>query len=247
MTINKKIWKECYTEQELTAMPCPNCKSHSLDKNSNSIKVVEAIESKKDQMKHPEYSNPFDYYGYFVATFKCHNCDETVTMSGKTRCDYCETATINNQEIEYKYYPMYIIPAPEMFEIPVKVPYKVRNEVLKAFQLFWADYSAAGNRIRIAIERLLDAYKIPQFPRKGKRRKINLHNRINKFGIKHPNSAKKLLAIKWIANEASHEANLKCKEIIFAMDVLDFVFDELYEGNIYTLHKKVSEIIKKHE
>jgi hypothetical protein len=60
MTINKKIWKRRMTDQELTIIPCPNCQTQALKKETNSIHPVEAISSKKYRRLYPEDDDPFE-------------------------------------------------------------------------------------------------------------------------------------------------------------------------------------------
>ena len=97
----------------------------------------------------------------------------------------------------------------QRFRYLKSVPKSVKIELKKAFSLFWSDTGSCANRLRAAVEALLTDRKVPRLTinKKGKRERISLHARIEKFKQVDANSANYLLAIKWLGNAGSH-ANL---------------------------------------
>ena len=85
--------------------------------------------------------------------------------------------------------PSSIKPPPPMIHIPEKCPPTVRAEVVAAFSLYWCDLAAGLNRIRNALELVLDDLKIPKATMdkaKRKKHRLNLHQRIEKLEKKRP-------------------------------------------------------------
>jgi hypothetical protein len=144
-------------------------------------------------------------------------------------------------EQEEALYPSFIDPAPPLFEIPKACPENVRQEVLGAFHLYWCDLHAAANRIRSAVELLLDHLRIPRSGpnRKGQRAPLKLHRRIEIFeakrfgpkrrGRKRPPLVTHMLALKWLRNLGSHasKSKLKRNDLCDAMEILSHVLEEL--------------------
>ena len=63
----------------------------------------------------------------------------------------------------------------------------------------------------------------------GKRVPLSLHARIEMFGLKQPDIAHALLAVKWIGNEASHSQNLTVSDVVLCARVLDAALVALYD------------------
>lgn len=75
-----------------------------------------------------------------------------------------------------------------------------------------------------------------------------LHSRIEEFKIrvsKYGHLSDQLMAIKWLGNEASHTAGLTRIDIFDALDLLEFVLEELFHGRKIKMQKLAKKINKK--
>ena len=177
--------------------------------------------------------------GRFSCLFSCPHCKETVAVAGTY---WVQDDRIYDQEygeageiLEY-YRPRYFSEAPPLIQLPDKTPDTVREEITKAFQLFWLDEEACGNRIRSAVEQLLTINGIPktELVKKGasqKRNLLSLHRRIERFKKKRPELAEQLFAIKWIGNAGSHASGLNIEDLKDGFLLLELVLKELYDSS----------------
>jgi hypothetical protein len=119
----------------------------------------------------------------------------------------------------------------------------VQRELVRAFSLFWGDPTAAGNALRGCVECILTRRGIPRNTvSKGKRRRLQLHDRIVQFEKKSPRQAGALMAVKWIGNEGSHAGSLQLTDVFDAMDVIKDVIDNFWGDREKTLARLINEI-----
>lgn len=118
------------------------------------------------------------------------------------------------------FYPQYFIPTIELFEIPQKCPKKVAWHIRSSFKLAWSDESAAGNKLRVAIENLLDRFV--------ENKDLTLHKKIDSLDGEYTPIKQYLLAIKWLGNDASHESSLGENDLAFAYKILEQILDFLF-------------------
>ena len=153
--------------------------------------------------------------------------------------------TVGAQEeaLNPKYFvaPISIIPLPDL------CPKDIQDEIRAASSLYWCDVSASANRIRTAVERILDHKKIKRSEKiqsgknVGKNRRLSLHERIELFKKNNAELASTMLAIKWLGNAGSHTGDLHEKDLLDAFDLLDHVIEELFVEKL----KKIRSITKK--
>lgn len=98
----------------------------------------------------------------------------------------------------------------------------------------WASPSSAANRLRYAVEEILDD--------RGILRSGTLHARIEKFRAFSPDMAEALMAVKWIGNEGSHEDVLTTADILEGAEILEHVVVALYGDGTAALAAKISAI-----
>ena len=226
---------------------CPTCNFNSLKIDKEKFISEETIESERE---HQDINWETCWIRYnFIGILRCSNekCKSIITFSGYGGVE--EHIFHNRQgeteSIEYcEYYvPQYFNPTPLAFKLAVNCPEKVKQELIKAFSLYWIDISASANRLRTSIELMMDYHKIPKvkLTKKKKRVKLTLHERIELFGKKEPNISDFLLAIKWIGNSGSHSIDTLTKQdLVDAFKILDFTFEKIYSDR----EKMVSLIVK---
>ncbi|MCR9395764.1 DUF4145 domain-containing protein [Vibrio alginolyticus] len=161
-----------------------------------------------------------DWISYiFSGVIDCQNCGATYSVSG--------TGHIEEQWDEYEgqiYYdvfnPHFFIPTINLFVIPKCTPVKVKESIESAFSLAWADYSASGNKLRVALEHIISEFSTCSDK--------SLGNKINELpeDMEHVNEI--LNAIKWLGNQSSHEAKLEECDLAFAFKAIEQVLHFLY-------------------
>ncbi|HYF71163.1 MAG TPA: DUF4145 domain-containing protein, partial [Ohtaekwangia sp.] len=210
MTINRELWlKESFTAKSKTPnWPCPICHNGIIQKDGESTKQLYSKETEKGD-RNLMYSSDaiaeFRFHGYL----KCSNCLERVVIAGKGNV---QDSQGNVTRAGFKgdrysvFYPKYFEPHLSIFTITENIPLSVASELNAAFSTFWIDNGACGNKIRTAIEELLTDQKVKRTylnKKKKRRSSYSLHERIEKFGATHPDTANHLLAIKWIGNSGT--------------------------------------------
>jgi len=172
----------------------------------------------------------------------------------KTSMDYDTDSSGNTITELYDHYaPRFFEPALPIFPIPEKCPTKVREELEKAFALIWSDVGSAGNRLRVAVEELMNECKIQKKFRikngknKGKFLNLTLDERIRKFEEKHKDAVIQLMAIKWLGNIGSHAglAVLTHDHLLDAFEHFEYALELIYENISVDLVKRAKKIIKK--
>lgn len=92
-----------------------------------------------------------------------------------------------------------MVPGSPLMAIPPSVPTDAAEAMQDSFTAFWGDRDGAANRLRISVERILDAEAIS--------RKGTLNDRITEFGKKHPDMENSLHALRHVGNVGSHEGD----------------------------------------
>ncbi len=115
-----------------------------------------------------------------------------------------------------------------------------------ASQLVWADPGAAANRLRLATEELLTAQRVPRTAVvQGKpQRRLNAHQRIERFRARNAAAADALMAVKWIGNEGSHADALTAKDVLDGAKVLSLALSLLYDSSAEELQRHIRRVNK---
>lgn len=174
----------------------------------------------------------------FVALLRCSRpqCSDVVAVAGDTISEEYYVPDPTNgynyidHGVETRLRARYVSPPPAIFRLPAGTPEDVREEVISAFGLFWIDYGACANKLRSALEALMDHFKVKKWGRdkkSGKRRRMDLHVRIELLRKRAPDVIDHLLAAKWIGNAGVHADDIKVSDIYDAMDLIEYALDEL--------------------
>ncbi|KWF02164.1 hypothetical protein WL80_28890 [Burkholderia ubonensis] len=113
--------------------------------------------------------------------------------------------------------------------------------------MYFADAGAALNCARTAVEALLTALGIKRFTlANGKKRPINLHQRIQLMPPKYQEQKDLLLAVKWLGNAGSHSGHEPTMaDVRVAYDLLEHALSEIYESKGKKLKAVASKVNKK--
>jgi hypothetical protein len=169
----------------------------------------------------------------------CSNesCGEVVAVSGYTTnsLDYYYGADGNTETELYTYFaPTGFNPAPAIIDIPPATPDEVKEVVHAAFGLYWLDKEACANKLRVAVELLLNDVKIPAVKRSkdGRDRPVGLDTRIREYSAINQEVADLLLAVKWIGNAGSHAnlGQLDADDLLDVFEIVELVLEDAYIG-----------------
>jgi len=232
--MNKQIWLDWRLNK-----PCPTCKHGYLIPTDKGLMESESRVSKRNEKDYP--GCPVSDY-VFSQHFECDQCGEAAAAVGfVSRNNYSET----EEDVRYAKYSAFI-PAPPIISIPGSCDSTVKHLIIQSFGLFWMDESACANKIRIAIEVLMDSLRIKKTHIvKKKREKLSLHNRILEYKKQNAEVANHLLAIKWIGNAGSHLNTLSEEQILDAFSLLEYALELIFNDRKRQFDKMSNQINKK--
>ena len=243
MAVDRELFQKGFTEATVPNWPCPECGA-TLLLDKESLRDRETTASRTGH-RHRTGGPPWGE-STFCCLLHCSRqkeCREPVALVGKATEDV--DADERGETILSTYYePVYFFPALRLFSVPDAVPKEVREFISQAFSLFKASPPGCVGRIRAAIEKMLSIEGIPLYPRRGRRRPLPLHSRIELWRKKAPTLADKLIATKWIANEGVHRS-VTIDDAFDALDILEFVLEEHYGRRSHAIQKLSTEIIKR--
>jgi hypothetical protein len=186
--------------------------------------------------------------GVFCCLLRCghHGCGEPLAVSGRYDVLVCDDPPDHYEEA-FAYRPTSITPAPPLIQIPRDCPRDVKNEVESAFPLYWFDPGSCLNRIRNAIELVLNDMGIKRYGTKknGGRSRLALDTRINILLGKRPSLGDlcdRLLAVKHLGNAGSHPGDVRQDDVLDGFDILEHILLERYENSAGQLAQMVKEI-----
>ena len=227
--MNRLVWLEKLSPFSAPAWPCPECGQQSLRMVSKSLQSFETSASKREHGH--EGWDPEWIQKTFIAWVRCPDtkCAQEVAVVG-----FGGPEQIHDPDDpggwEDVFTPLFATPMPDIFALPPKCPASVATELRASFRLFWSDPSASANRLRSAIERLLDHLGVKARERDKARKQIvqlSLHRRIVEFQAKEQELGKQLLALKWLGNTGSHSASVAVNDLLDAFEIAEHCLVEV--------------------
>ncbi|WP_173208243.1 DUF4145 domain-containing protein [Sphingopyxis sp. BSNA05] len=163
----------------------------------------------------------------FVGLLECSMpvCKELVAVGGSSSIDYYQIG--ENEYVDDTYYRVESLhPAPIPISCPEETPAPVEESIREASSLFWQSPESTANKIRQAVENLMNVHGIDS--KDGKGNHVNLHVRIEQFSITDALNGEVLLATKWLGNSGSHVGGISREEVLDAFDMIELVLENLY-------------------
>jgi uncharacterized protein YbaR (Trm112 family) len=227
---------------ELPVLLCPVCRRASLELVPESFEKFESLESVK--ARDDEYWELTWVNGYFHGSLVCSRtlCGNKYAIAGLWKVDRYSNPDLDDlDDIGVDYLSVtYILPAFPLMDYPDRVPDQVREAIAGASQVLLSDASAAANRLRSAIEVLLDSQRIPKFQTR------NLHARIEQLEKKKPDAAKHLMATKVIGNDGSHKRQIMpLSEVLDGMEHFARALELLYDRSDAALERRAAALINR--
>jgi hypothetical protein len=133
-------------------------------------------------------------------------------------------------------------------DCPSSTPGPVAAAGRAAAEIVWIDPAGAAGRLRIAVEELLTAQRVPRYRmemkpgRPAKRVRRTTHKRIELFAQRKPQVAQVLMAVKWIGNTGSHEGSLEIEDVLEGAEMLGLALRLLYDPSQSNLMRRVAAV-----
>ncbi len=244
--MDRKAYKSSFQNSGLTPFYCPSCGKGRLKVKQSSFSQCETRPSRR---AHGHEAFDFDWVEYvFSCILECtnSNCKDVVstTGSGGVDQDYIHD---ENGEVDVDYYdyfrPKFFHPHLKIFELPQQTPETVSTEIDTSFSLLFSDPPSSANHIRIALENVLTDLRIKRFVTpNGKRKFLNLHQRIDLLPTKFDHVKELFYAVKWLGNAGSHSHQQVTFDDVFdAYEIISQILDEVYDNR----REKVAALAKK--
>jgi len=207
----------------------------------------------------------------FSLLLECKNCNEVYCVAGTTslkkyhgncgfeECldrynEYCAKGIEDLCEHYHDYYNIkYINPQINIFIIPDQTTDSIKKFLTKSFALFWCDKEASANKIRTALELLMDDFGIQKThtSAKGNEYTLPLNRRLELFKLHKDFGylSEKLSAIKFLGNAGSHIRSVTKEDLLDAYEILEYVLEERFQRQerVDSLVKKAKSLSTKYE
>jgi hypothetical protein len=187
----------------------------------------------------------------FTAWIKCSHaeCGEEAVVSGDGGVNEHWDSEGESEQYSDYFTPRFCSRMPDIFSLPKDSPQTVTSELRAAFRLFWSDEAASANRVRVALERLLDHLKISTSVtnQKGKVVELTLHERIKEFETTEPVIAKQLMALKWLCNTGSHVGKVTQDDVLDGFEILEHALNELIGEHTKRIRGLAQKLEDKHK
>jgi hypothetical protein len=256
--MKKEAWLklvEPISINEFPRLPCPTCSNGELILDLSSLR----FRASKDQYKRDVFwKDDFEQntllriffaigtaldnmqwkQSRFIGFLVCSPCQESVAITGRAEVPSAFQKMVYKEHIQpTRILAEYFSPHIPIFNIKSQLPEDVRSELAKSFSLYHTDTAAAGNRLRAAVERLLDSQGIEP----GR----DLYGRIQQFAKKELELSELLSALRLLGNEASHEGNVSKADLLDAYAVFECIAEQLFErqNKLKTMKALSNEII----
>lgn len=231
------LWTKQVNEISCPKWSCAYCEDGTLHLEKDTFRYQETAET--SQMPKDENFDPTWIKYVFSSWARCSNpaCNQYYVLTGDGSV---ESGQIEAEEWgDYNSYNVRLVhPSPRIIKIPYKTPDSLKQELIASFSLFWIDSAACANKIRVAVEELMDQLDVPY--------KKNLHQRIEEYQKTTPLIAEKLMAIKWFGNTASHEGRVRNSDLLSAYEIIEYVLEDIYCDMEEQIAKVAAKLLTRH-
>lgn len=214
---------------------CPDCGSgHIRFGDPDEAESYESASARGHPAFEPEWIR-----GTFAVRGECENprCRQTVHGAGDYRVGYAKKSAPDEafyEGIPYSsfYRVAHLHPPMALMPVPKSAPEEVREGVLRASRVVFAEPGLAATALRATVERFLTFAGIA--PTKPSGRFRNAHVRIEEWrdaDTSRTHVADLFFAVKWLGNAGTHEdTDLTAVEVLEGANLLDEAFHRLYTG-----------------
>ena len=235
-----------FTAGRIPHWRCPHCSAGHLTLDPKDL-VSKETKTSANEHSHEAWEPDWIRYVY-SAVFQCSNssCKELVSSCGSGRVNLVEYEDGDfgwAQTSKDNFEPKFFHPHLTLMDIPTRCPTEACAHLYDAFSLYFADPGSSMNCARAAVEAVVTDLGVKRFATaNGKRKSINLHQRILLLPPKYKDVVDLLLAVKWLGNAGSHDGERpEAGDLRVTFDLLEHVLSEIYEAK----GKKLKAIAKK--
>lgn len=241
--MNRKHFEPPFAKSSLPVWRCPSCGDGAVSMVEGTLvskETASSVASKGHDDWEPDWERES-----ISARLECQNknCKEPFFLVGTTQ-------PVEEYHDEFGWgitnaiVPLHIHPSPLLFHVSENCLPEIKAEIEHASSLYWSSPSSSGNRLRVAVELLMDHLNIPstQTGTNGKIEVLALHKRIVLFKNGNPELGDLLLAVKWLGNYGSHGSELTQKDVLDAVELLAHVLEEVFEQKSSKLKQMAAKI-----
>lgn len=245
--MDRSLWNQSFGEHALPEWLCPVCHKGHTQLVPKSLRFEENVESRR---QHDDEGWDPDWIEYtFTAWGQCSyaRCKQLFSIAGTGGVG--QYSTEDGDEETYSYFsPKYCNPMPDLIAMPPKCPETVRNALRTAFALYWNNHEACSNRIRVALELLMDHLQVPRKrkTKAGKFSDLTLHSRLEVLSQRPSDVGPQLMALKWLGNTGSHDGQVSRDDLLDAFEILEHTLQELIEQRSARVAALAAQLTRKH-
>lgn len=233
MPVDRKIFKVPFFKKSPPEWICPTCNKGILAGKKGSFteqETIKSLKNREDSNWEPEWVS-----SVYSCQFLCTNplCAETVfnVGVGRVESDYISDGGEYGEIYTEVFEPKFFIPHLNIFRIPHNTPDDIKLSINKSFELFFVNPSSSANHLRMAIEQLLDFFKVKRFGvKKGRKYIMTLHRRIELLPKKILEFKDLMLAIKLLGNDGSHPKGVNKDDVMDACDLIESILEDIFDN-----------------
>ena len=240
--IRDSLENESFSAKSMLVWKCPRCDRQTLQMRKGTRSREESRKS-RDAVSQTGW-DPDWIHGIFSALVECaaSGCREVISVAGTYGTEH-----VHPDEYEERFYPRFFCPPIPLIDVPVGTPRSVRDILDEAFAVFWVSNGGCANRLRVLVERILDAKRVPKTKvgKGGKRKRMCAHDRIKLLRGRQKDIGEALLALKFLGNEGSHESKLIKEDVLDAFQIVEHVLSKLYDKSRVETAKIIEDVNKR--
>lgn len=237
LTVVAGFWDDAWP-----ALPCPTCGATLIVQDVETLETAESASHHQHDSWEPDWID-----GSFEARLRCSakGCKEITLVVGDMDVRPVKRGKSWHGEYGTRLTPRYFHPPLRVpIELASSIPPDAIEMISAAMAVIWVDPDAAANRLRSAIEVVLDDRGVRKTATKknGGRTRLTTHARVKIFGKKQADAGELLEAVKWIGNEGSHTAGLTGEQVFEGMELLAHALTLLYDRRPEELQRRAKQI-----
>lgn len=230
-----------FLEENWPDLACPACRQGAL--KLEGCTVIESAQSKRE--RDWVHWDPEWIRGVFHAELRCGRgrCGEVAVAVGTMSVD----VVTDDRGWEYATFLklQHVSPPLPLALLPDECPGSVKSALDAASAVLLVDPGAAAERLRLALDDLLTAQKVPRFTPGAGRQRLTTHQRITKLEASKPYLADVLEAVKWVGNQGAHERTLQVTDVLNAVELFAHALEILYDERARRLARTAKQINSK--
>lgn len=237
--MNRSLWTRCISKTYCPGWQCPICQEGTISLMPKSLTYEETFNSSNSH-DHDQFDPDWIQY-LFTALGQCSqaSCQQKFAIAGEGGVSPEYGPNGRDWQYEDYFMPKYCFPMPHIIDLPQNCPDEIKEEMIKAFSLFWINRSACAGRIRVLLEMLMNQAGV------SKEKKLN--DRIIEFTSNNPETGMQLMALKWLGNTGSHEDDVSKADILDAFEILEHALIEIIDNRKEKIAELAAKLQEKHQ